>query len=625
VRFRAEFIAVVFLAVLVPAPGRAQLSKTAPLELQKPANVQLRTLRPLLPTIASVEPAGCVTIGGKVKIVGANFGDPATAGYSLGVQVGINPIIPVTDPYLAWSATSIELKLTLPATAGLAAGSPFTLGIVNDKAFVAKTEIMSCAPAPVLLQKTKTDLPVSQPIRLPVGAPQITTETPKVSSPLTRKSAGATLTKTSQLLTPKITSVTPSPCVRAGKTATLNLSNFGSTKPEGASLVVKTKGGSATTVADASWSSSGVSFTVPASLAAGSSFTAEVFSGGAAVVSASLQVCPMARTRKKTATRVTGKRVAPVKFKAKRLPARRGLGSGLKLSDGDSETQPADSGWPPEITSVSSSDCVDVGAWVTAFGVNLGTSKQNAGFLLATQVDGGATVPTTDKDWSPTSIKFVVPQGAESAGWFALGIVFESEFYPQQYVWLCSAYSGEEGSDDYSYESGDFDSGGYESGGQDYGDSQHSGNYQGAGGNAGPKGARRLGPGVVNIQIEPSPAPAPEPPPSGKRAVGGKLLAMKALVTRGLIKVNKECDLYDPHCPCCRKDDSVCLEKESDNENGSSAWVVRWKAGAKSADGSGPYNGRSAEDDLEAVTGLQCEPAGGAAAGSSGIATLVCR
>jgi hypothetical protein len=100
---------------------------------------------------------------------------------------------------------------------------------------------------------------------------------------------------------------------------------------------------------------------------------------------------------------------------------------------------------------------------------------------------------------------------------------------------------------------------------------------------------------------------------------------MKSLAKRGLYKVNKECDLYDPQCPCCRKDDSVCLEKERDNEDGGSTWLVRWKNEAKTYDGQGLYTARSAEDDLEAVTELQCEPAASGAEASAGVATLNCR
>ena len=254
-----------------------------------------------------------------------------------------------------------------------------------------------------------------------------------------------------------------------------------------------------------------------------------------------------------------------------------------------------------------------VGQTATATGANLGSSGQAAGFSLGYQVEYEGPAFELETAWSQAGIGFTVPPGVEPAGGLYLGIIYEGTFYFQVYAPLCGHGSG--GGDGGSY-SGDGDGGSPDPGG---------------GAVNGPKGARALAPGGVTIQIEPSPASAasvPGQPQPASRAVGGKLLAMKALAGRGLRKLNKECDVYDRHCPCCRVDDSVCLEKESDNQDGTSTWVVRWKAGAKTADGRGDYVARSAEDDLEAVTGLQCEPAAGGAhdaGGGAGVATLTCR
>lgn len=412
---------------------------------------------------------------------------------------------------------------------------------------------------------------------------------------------------------PKIATVTPQTCVRAGEGAklgdkvTLEGSNFGFPKPASYSLAVQPAGGSIKTpVTESSWTATSITFNVPAGLAAGT-FTVGILSGGVFVAQAQVTVCAKIQAKNPPAIRLAGERILPESTAKARSSSYRGSVAAI---------QPSGPGGPPEITSVSPSDCMTVGHTATANGVNLGTDKLAAGFSLGYQANN--ELPTReimvmDSDWSPTSIRFIVPPEAGAGGWFALGIIFDSTFYAQQYVAICGAHSGQSG---YSG-----------SGGYDY----SSGEFQdtGTGSVAGPKGARRLGPGGVDVQIEPSPASGEtaqeRPQQPGKRAVGGKLLAMKALAGRGLHKVNKECDLYEPHCPCCRKDDSVCLEKESDNEDGTSIWMVSWKPEAKTVDGQEVYAAGNAEDDVEAVTGLQCESVSGGAEGSTGGATLNCR
>lgn len=601
-RFRAGGRVGAFLAAIaIAAASQVQLSVAAPPVLQKQRSVSV--------AIASVAPAGCVKTGARLTITGNNFGDPKSTGYSLGVQVGNNRIVPVTAPDCSWSSTSIAF--TFPAVDKLEPESLFSLGIVSGRAFVAKTELKTCAAVPRQFQRTKTDPPVKQPSHFSVQTPKITTEAPTISSPLLRNSPGSVLTMKTGLFTPRITSVFPLPCVMAGADVTLGGSDFGSSNPADYTLALQTAGGHTMPVADPVWKSTSISFKVPAEFEAGSSFTAGVFSGGALLTSAPISVCSAAKALTKRATRVAGTSARTDNFKGKKLPAYKGLGAAMKPDDPGA--QPADTGWPPAITSISPLDCVNAEDLATAYGVNLGTSRQSAGFSIDIQIDGGTPSPIKDSDWSPTSVGFIVPPEAEAAGWFVLGITFESEFYAQQSVGFCNAFGGMA---DYGY---------YDYGSQDYGGSPGSEESPAAG----PKGARLLGAAGVNVQVQPPPTleeTAPEQlPQPGKRAVGGKLLAMKSLARRGLYKVNRECDLYDPQCPCCRKDDLVCLEKQSDSEAGDSTWVVRWKNGAKTADNQTFYTARSAEDDLEAVTKLQCEPAGSGTEGSAGNATLICR
>jgi len=409
-------------------------------------------------------------------------------------------------------------------------------------------------------------------------------------------------------LAPKITKVTPQTCVRAGLGAklgaevTLGGSNFGSPKPAGYTLAVQPAGGNVKAITERSWSSTSITFNVPAGLAAGSTFTAGILSGGGFVASSKLTVCAKTRTINARAATLAREQVLPDAGLQIRSPALRQFKAASPPSD--------PGGGPPEITSVSPAACVTVGKTATAFGVNLGTSKLAAGFSLGYQaLYEPPTREIAESTWSPTSVSFIVPAEAGAGGWFALGIIYEAIFYAQQYVMICGANTGQSG----NY-GGDYD-------------------YQDSWGSAAtPKGARVLGRGAVDIQIESSPVPAEtapsqpsQPSQPGRPVVGGKLLAMKALAGRGLRKVNRECDLFDPHCPCCRKDDSVCLEKESDDENGSSVWVVSWKSGAKTADGQGVYDAHAAEDDVEAVTRLQCDSVAGGDAGSAGGAKLNCR
>lgn len=401
------------------------------------------------------------------------------------------------------------------------------------------------------------------------------------------------------LLAPQITTVTPQTCVRAaegtrrGEEVTLGGSNFGSPRPAASTLAVQPAGGTIKPVTERIWTSTSITFSVPAGLAAGSKFTVGILNAGAFAASTQLTVC--ARNPAVKAPAVVQRTKTPFIRQFVVVPP---------------ASEP--SAGPPEITSVSPADCVKVGKTATASGVNLGTSKIAAGFSLGYQaVNEPPTREIAESSWSPTSVSFIVPEDAGVGGWFALGIIFESNFYAQQYVSICGAYSGQGG-----YYGGDY----YDSG--DYG-------YQDSWGGAPvPKGARVLGPGGVDIQIEPFSVPetaGEQPPQSGRRVVGGKLLAMKALASKGLRKVNKECDLYDPHCPCCRKDDSVCLEKESDAENGTSVWVAHWKRGAKTVDGQSVYDAQTAEEDVEAVTGLQCDAVVGGDAGSADGAKLNCR
>lgn len=411
------------------------------------------------------------------------------------------------------------------------------------------------------------------------------------------------------LTVPSIASVAPTGCVKAGTVMTLAGANFGAPKPAGYSLAIQVGTSPAVPVTETSWSATSITFTIPGGLPAGSAFKAGILSGGAFVASTQLSACAASLSLKVSTAQKLAEKVIQGKV-VERVPLP------VPVVPGN---QPADPVGPPELISISPPDCVNGGSLATVTGVNLGSSKQSAGFSLGIQIDDGAFSEVKESTWSSTSASFVVPATALLTGWFALGFIYQGDFYAQLYVVSCDAYAGGDG---YSYEGGSY---------EDYGSSEDHGSYDAgapdAGGNtvAAPKGARMLRSGGVDIAIAPAPVPEArvvEPPQPGQRAVGGKLLAMKALVRRGLYKVNKECDLYDPHCPCCRKDDSVCLEKQSDNEDGTSTWVVRWKTGAKTANGQGVYGARSAEEDVEAVTELRCVPIGGAAEGSAGVARM---
>lgn len=408
------------------------------------------------------------------------------------------------------------------------------------------------------------------------------------------------------LTIPSIASVAPAGCVKTGTTVTLTGANFGAPKPAGYSLAIQVGTSPAVPVTESNWSSTSIAFGVPSGLAAGSTFKAGILSGGAFIASTQLTTCAATPSIKVSTAQKLGDKVIQGKvFEKVPIPV-----------PVDAGNQPADPGGPPELTSISPPDCVNAGVLATATGVNLGSSKQSSGLSLGIQIDDGPFSEVMESSWSMSSVSFVVPSAALLTGWFALGFIYQGEFYAQLYVLSCEGYSGGDG---FTYEGGSYeDYGSYDAGVSDAGSSTV----------AAPKGARMLNSGAVDVAIPPAPvpeAPVVEPPAPGQRVVGGKLLAMKALVRRGLYKVNKECDLYDPHCACCRKDDSVCLEKESENEDGSSTWAVRWKAGAKTADGRGVYAARSAEEDVESVTELRCEPIGGGAGSSAGLARVKCR
>jgi hypothetical protein len=449
---------------------------------------------------------------------------------------------------------------------------------------------------------------------------------------------------------PVIASVAPTGCIKPGVTVTLTGSQFGADPSGGYRLAILLGSPPLKDITATTWSPTKITFTLPATLgiAAGSAFTLGLRSGAAFVASLPLTLCaaieekvlvgaiklpsnaslnavqtaktppPAVRKRKPKKARKTraGKTIVAGKIIGGRASAFAGLWSRARNDD---------AGGPPAIDSVVPADCVNVGSAATAVGVNLGTSSSASGLSLAIQVDEAQPIGVAASSWSPTGIGFVVPPQAGELGWFALGMVYQGEFFPQVYVYTCDAYGGDSWGYDYG---GDY--------GGDYGD--YGGDYEygdegaptGAAPAAVPKGARALAAGAVNIQVAPAPVPAAgtveSPPPAGKRVVGGKLLAMKALAGRGLRKVNKECDLFDANCPCCRKDDSVCLEKQGDSEDGSSTWVVRWRLGATTADGAGAYGARSAELDVEAVTGLQCDPAAsGSEQDGFSTATLNCR
>lgn len=296
------------------------------------------------------------------------------------------------------------------------------------------------------------------------------------------------------------------------------------------------------------------------------------------------------------AAAAAARRLSRSGFKAVRVPFRR-AGAALYLPDPNAA---------PEITAVTPVDCVTVGDLATAGGANLGSSRQAAGFALGIQVNDGTPFEIAASSWSPTAVGFTVPPAAGAADWFALGIIYESQFYPQQYVSICSASPGGGG-------------GGYESPGA----AEPAQPAVSA-----PKGARLLGPGGVDVTVAPPPAaeaPPAQPQQPGRPAIGGKQLAMKALAKRGLRKVDKECDLFAPHCPCCREGGAVCLEKQGDNEDGTSTWVVRWREAATAVDGTTAYDARAAEEDVEAVTALACEIGDGEAADDGRVARLYCR
>lgn len=470
----------------------------------------------------------------------------------------------------------------LPVSAARGAREPRTtpaaLAILPVLAFLAvlvtatASQALLSQPLPLQLQKPAAEIKTRQPLSLP----------------------------------PKITTVTPQRCVKAGEgtrpgdKVTLEGSNFGFPKPAGYSLAVQPAGSLVRTpVTETGWTATSITFNVPSGLAAESTFTVGILSGTTFFSPVQLTVCAKSRSSIAPGIVLPGAKTIPqVSATASNLSRRPGTLGQLSPLPG----QPPPPAGPPEITSISPSACVEPGGLATAYGVNLGANKLAAGFSLGYQVGNEPpTVEINESSWSPSSVSFSVPPGAATGGWFALGIIYEGVFYAQQYVSICGASTGQGG----GYYGGGNYGGGYYGG--DYGPQESWG-----GPVAVPKGARRLGPGGVDVQVAPAPTPdettQEQPQQPGRRAVGGKLLAMKALAGRGLRKVNKECDLFEPRCPCCRKDDSVCLEKESENEDGTSLWVVFWKPGAVTLDGQGAYGAQNAEDDVEAVTGLQCEP-----------------
>ena len=306
-------------------------------------------------------------------------------------------------------------------------------------------------------------------------------------------------------LAPKITTVTPQTCVKAGQgtklgdKVTLDGSNFGFPKPAGYTLVVQPAGSlTRTPVPVTSWTATSITFNVPSGLAAESNFTVGILSGTSFFSPTQLTVC----------ARIQLKRVPGV------MPARETSSPDVVLRarspyirQFEAVNPPSDpGGGPPEITSVSPADCVKVGSTATAHGVNLGPTKLAAGFSLGYQaVYEPPTVEINESTWSPTSVSFTVPPGAGVGGWFALGIIFESEFYAQQFVSICGAYTGQ---------GGGYYGGGYDGGDYDYQDS-------GDGYVAGPKGARRLGPGGRR-------RPDPAVPRSGRTSPGTAAAAGKA-------------------------------------------------------------------------------------------------
>lgn len=444
-----------------------------------------------------------------------------------------------------------------------------------------------------------------------------------------RTSAPASLRPATPLLAiPAITEVTPTGCVRIGTPVRLTGKSFGAAKPAAYTLSLQPDNGARTVVNQHTWASTLITFEIPEApgLKPGVHFTAGIHNGTSFLAGASvtMSLCPAVTTMttagKQDASSSSTRLKRPTKAR-KAMPGRVARHRiPIEALSGGGNQPGGDAGYP-EITAISSAsspasaECLSVGEQATAHGANLGISSAASSLLLGLRsYEEPPTTPIGHTTWSPTSISFLVPPEAGLADWFALGLVYEGTFYPQLYLWNCSSYSGEDVSD----------YGGY---GYDSDEDTSEDGYQGTGA-AGPKGARMLSPGAVDVQINappPSESAAAEPPPSGKRAVGGKILALKALSRIGLRKVNKECDILDPHCPCCRKDGTVCLEKVNDNDDGTSIWAVRWKAGAKTLDGRGAYLPRSAEDDVEAVTGLQCDLITHEAEGSAGVATLRCR
>ena len=353
-----------------------------------------------------------------------------------------------------------------------------------------------------------------------------------------------------------ITSVTPTGCVKIGTRVTIAGSNFGAPKPAGSSLAVKVGAGDPTAFTEISWNSTEIVFTVPeaAGLVAGSPFWLGILSGEAFGPKIELRLCaaellqlqkpqanvvveqPVAPAPKPAATKtpaknMTKKKIVPGRIKGARIPYHPGTGS-----------QSGDSAGAPELLSTTPADCVSAGGLLTVDGVNLGTTKQSAGLALGIQLDDGSFSEIAETYWSPTIVRFIVPPAALLTGWFTLGIIYQSEFYPQLYVISCDYATGE---GDYWYDDGSwYDSGSYDEGATEVPVEPVA---------PAPKGARMLRPGGVDITIAPPPAQetaVPEPPPAaGKRVVGVKLLAMKSLGKRGLYKVNKECDLFDAALP----------------------------------------------------------------------------
>jgi hypothetical protein len=388
---------------------------------------------------------------------------------------------------------------------------------------------------------------------------------------------------------PRIDAVDPTGCVRPGGLVTLTGANFGEPKPAALSLAVQPRNGAVKTVAEKSWSASAICFTLPiaAGIAAGSTFTAGIVRDGEFVVSVELAACAAPPARTPEAFRFPG-----------RVPTAEVLSPGVKVG------------------AVSPAGCVAVGKRLTATGTGFGPTQPAAGFTLALRTAEGGVIELAPASWSPTAIVFVVPAAAGGTSWLTLGTLAGGGFTPQLDLAPCGGGSGAPG----GWVGGGSES--YGGVGTEGGDASPGGAAgSGAPAAGGPKGSRLLTTQAPVITPEQTPA-GDATAGTGSRAVGGKVLAMRALARRGLVKVNQECDLLAAACPCCRKDGSVCFEREADNEDGTSRWRVRWKEGAKRFDGKGPYGARDAREDVQEVTGLQCELAKGDAAG---VAVLGCR